>query len=116
MFIITGSTMMAATSPRCRSSVRSKTCRSLKGTTVTSSTTACGVPALYDTERGASAGPILSGGALGDRLDDQRVRMPHHHDTEAVMKVDVLVAVDVPDAAAFPVVDKDRLGRRILEG
>src|SRR5438067_7743040 len=42
--------------------------------------------------------------------------MPHHHDTEAVVKVDVLVTVDVPDAAAVPVVDEDRLGRRVLEG
>src|ERR1700682_38654 len=42
--------------------------------------------------------------------------MADHHDAEAVVKVDVLVPVDVPDAAALPVVDEDRLRRRVLEG
>jgi len=55
-------------------------------------------------------------GALVDRLDDQGVRVPHHHHPEAVVKVDVFVAVDVPDAAALPVIDEDRLGRGVLEG
>src|ERR1700682_917629 len=56
------------------------------------------------------------GSALGDRFHDQRMRMPDHHDTEAVVKVDVLVALDVPDPGGLPVVDEDRLGRRVLEG
>src|SRR5205814_10369271 len=29
---------------------------------------------------------------------------------------DILVAVDVPDPAAFAVIDEHRLGRRVLEG
>ena len=57
-----------------------------------------------------------AGGTFVDRLDDQRVGMPDHHDAEAVVKVDILVAVDVPDPAAFAVIDEHRLGRRVLEG
>src|SRR2546423_14690932 len=57
-----------------------------------------------------------AGGAFVDRFDDQRVGVPDHHDAEAVVKVDILVAVDVPDPAAFTVIDEDRLGRRVLEG
>src|SRR6266566_1727169 len=51
-----------------------------------------------------------------DRLDDQRVGMPDHHDAEAVVKVDILVAVHVPDPASLAMIDEDRLGRRVLEG
>jgi hypothetical protein len=52
---------------------------------------------------------------LRDRLDDQRVRVPDHHDAEPVVEVDVLIAVDVPHAAALPALDEDRLRRRVLE-
>src|SRR4029077_15913387 len=47
---------------------------------------------------------------------DQWVGMPDDHDAEAIVKVDVFVAVDVPDTAAFAVIDKDRLGGGVLEG
>src|ERR1700686_3535456 len=56
------------------------------------------------------------GGLLADRPDDQRMGMPHCHDAKAVVKVDVFIAIDVPDAAALPVVDEHRLGGRGLEG
>ena len=49
---------------------------------------------------GRSASPCAT--ALGDRVDDQRVGVADDHDAEAVVEVDVLVAVDVPDAAATP--------------
>jgi hypothetical protein len=49
-----------------------------------------------------------------DRLDDLRVSVPGDHRAVAEMEIDVLVAVDVPDAAALPAVDVDRVWRRIL--
>ena len=54
-------------------------------------------------------------GPGADRLHHQRVGVTHEHDPEAVVEVDVLVAIDVPDPAALPVVDEHRLGRRVLE-
>ena len=42
--------------------------------------------------------------------------MPDDHDTEAIVKVDIFVAIDVPDPAALAVIDEDRLGRCVLEG
>ena len=51
-----------------------------------------------------------------DRLDDQGVGVPDRHHAEAVMKVDVFVAVDVPDTTALTMVDEDRLWGRVLEG
>ena len=42
--------------------------------------------------------------------------MPDDHDAEAIVKVDVFVAVDVPDPAAFAMIDEDRLRCRVLEG
>src|SRR5260370_16632812 len=56
------------------------------------------------------------GGTVADRLDDQWVGVRDDNDAEAIVKVDVFVAVDVPDTAAFAVVDEDRLGRGVLEG
>src|ERR1700704_765328 len=56
------------------------------------------------------------GGTVVDGLDDQWVRMPHDHDPEAVVKIDVFVAVDVPHPATLAVIDEHRLGRRVLEG
>ena len=50
-----------------------------------------------------------------DGRDDRRMRMADDHDAEAVVEIDVLVAVDVPDLAALAVVDEDRLRRRVLE-
>ena len=47
--------------------------------------------------------------------NDRGVRVPDDHDAEAVVEIDVLVAVDVPDTAALAVVDEDRLRRRVLE-
>ena len=46
-----------------------------------------------------------------DRFDDLRVRMADDHATEAAVRVDVLVAVDVPDlrAVAFAEVDRIRV-------
>ena len=40
-------------------------------------------------------------GALGDRLDDRRMRVAHDHRAEAVVEVPELAAVDVPDARAL---------------
>ena len=56
------------------------------------------------------------GHLLGDRLNDARMGVPDRHDAETIVKVDVLVAVDVPDAAAFAMIDEHGLGRRVLEG
>ena len=55
------------------------------------------------------------GDALGDRLHDQRVGVADDHDAEAVVEVDVLVAVDVPDPAAAAVLDEDGLRGGVLE-
>ena len=52
---------------------------------------------------------------LGDRVGDLRVGVADHHDAEAVVEVDVLVAVDVPNATALTVIRKHRLRRRVLE-
>jgi hypothetical protein len=53
--------------------------------------------------------------ALGDGVDDQRMSVPDDHHAEAVVEVDVLVAVDVPNPAAAAVLHEDRLGGRVLE-
>src|SRR5581483_5307179 len=45
------------------------------------------------------------------RLHDLRVRVPHDHDAVAVVVVDVLVAVDVPDVRAPAVAHVDRVRR-----
>src|SRR5439155_6544405 len=50
-----------------------------------------------------------------DRVRDLWVRVADDRDAEPVVKVDVLVAVDVPDAAALAVIDEDRLRRCVLE-
>ena len=52
---------------------------------------------------------------LGDRVGDLRVGVADQHDAEAVVEVDVLVAVDVPNATALAVIRKHRLRRRVLE-
>ncbi len=93
----------------------------------------------HDVERGLGAGvaepPIGKPGSLGelfrDRqrvggrlrevrafghpiahgLDDLRVGVAHHHDAVAVVVVDVLVAVDVPDLRSLTAVDVDRVRR-----
>ena len=46
-----------------------------------------------------------------DRLDDLRVRVADDHRSEAAVRVDVLVAVDVPDvrAASFAEIDRVRI-------
>src|SRR5207302_632361 len=49
------------------------------------------------------------------RGDDRRMRMAPHHDTEPVVEVDVLVAVDVPDRASLPAIDEHRLRGRVLK-
>src|SRR5256712_11764412 len=51
-----------------------------------------------------------------DGVDDLRVGVADHHDAEAVVKVDVFVAVHVPHKAALAVLDEDRLRRGVLEG
>src|SRR5207245_43635 len=40
----------------------------------------------------------------------------HDHDPKAVVEVDVLVTVDVPDPASLAAVHEDGLGRGILKG
>src|SRR4029077_6731121 len=40
-----------------------------------------------------------AGDPFGDRVDDQWMSVPDDHDAEAVVEVDVLVAVDVPNPA-----------------
>ena len=57
---------------------------------------------------------VPRGRLLLDRLDDLRVRVPDHHRAVAEVEVDVLVAVDVPEAVAPSVVDEDRVRRRVL--
>ncbi len=54
-------------------------------------------------------------GALGNRLDNERVGVADGHDAKAVVKVDVFVAVDVPDPAALSVIHEDRLRRGVLK-
>ena len=49
-----------------------------------------------------------------DRLDDLRVRVAGDHGAVAEVEVDVLVAVDVPEAVAESVIDEDRVRRRVL--
>src|SRR5580704_9514550 len=44
------------------------------------------------------------------------MRMADNHDPEPVVKVNVLVAVDVPDATALSMVDEHGLRRCVLEG
>ena len=46
--------------------------------------------------------------ARGSAAVDDRVRVPLRHRAEAVVEVDVLVAVDVPDALALAAVEVDR--------
>ena len=46
-------------------------------------------------------------GALADRRDDRGVGVALDHRAEAVVEVDVLVAVDVPDARALAALDVD---------
>src|SRR4029077_890453 len=53
--------------------------------------------------------------AVLDRLDDLGVGVPDHHHPKAVVEVDVLVAVHVPDPAALATVHEDRLRRGVLE-
>src|SRR5439155_9103294 len=49
-----------------------------------------------------------------DRLDDLRVRVAGDHGAVAEVEVDVLVAVDVPEAVAEAVIDEYRVRRRVL--
>ena len=53
-------------------------------------------------EVGAEVDPRL------DRVADRRVGVADGHDAEAVVEVDVLVAVDVPDAGALAALEVDR--------
>jgi hypothetical protein len=53
---------------------------------------------------------------LAHRLNDQGMGVPHHHDPEAVVKIDVLVAVHIPHAAPQAVINEDWLRSGILEG
>jgi predicted MPP superfamily phosphohydrolase len=48
-------------------------------------------------------------GDVADRLDDQRMRVPDDVDAEAAVEVDVLAAVDVPDARAMPAAEVHRV-------
>jgi len=52
---------------------------------------------------------------LLDRSDDDRMRVADDHHAEAVVKVDVFVAVDIAHPAALPTVDEHRQWRRVLE-
>ncbi len=49
--------------------------------------------------------------AFAHGLDDLRMRVAHHHDAVAVVVVDVLVVVDVPDVRALAAPDVDRVRR-----
>ena len=51
-----------------------------------------------------------------DRLDDRGMRVTDDHRAVTEVVVDVLVAVDVPDAAAVAALDEDRVRRRGLPG
>ncbi len=53
-------------------------------------------------------------GRLLERLDDLRVRVADDHRAVAEVEVDVLVAVDVPQAIALPVIDEHGVRRRVL--
>ena len=52
---------------------------------------------------------------LADGFDDQGMSVSNHHHTETVVKVDVLIAIHVPDPAALAPVGEDRLWCRVLE-
>ena len=52
---------------------------------------------------------------LADNLHDLRMSVTDDHHAEAVVEVDVLVAVGVPDPAALAVIHEDGLGCRILK-
>ena len=67
-FIIAGSTIMPATRPWYRCSVRSSASRSLNGTTRVSATTSSGMPIVCGTDTGSSYGPILSPGGATDTI------------------------------------------------
>ncbi len=56
------------------------------------------------------------GDPFGNRLDDGRMRVPLHHRAEAVVVVDPLVAVDIPDLGALAFVQVDRPGIAHLVG
>src|SRR5205807_8942857 len=56
------------------------------------------------------------GYAVTDRLDDLGMCVSDHHHPEAVVEVDILVAVDVPDPAALSPLHEHRLGGGVLEG
>ena len=60
MFIITGSRIIAPTSPACSSSVRSRNSGSLNGTISTSSEACAGIPRENGAFHGRSAGPLAS--------------------------------------------------------
>jgi hypothetical protein len=51
-----------------------------------------------------------------DRCPDRRVGVADAHHPEAVVEVDVFVAVDVPDAAALAALEVNRPGIVFLEG
>ena len=55
---------------------------------------------------------------VGDGLRDHVVRVALHHRAEAVVEVEVLVAVDVPDLGALAVgeVDRPRIARLVRRG
>ena len=64
--------------------------------------------------RGGEVGPFVD--PRLDRGADGRVGVADAHHAEAVVEVGVLVAVDVPDAAALAALDVDRPGVVLLEG
>ena len=66
--------------------------------------------------RGGEVRPLRV--ALADRAADRRVRVPLHHRAEAVVEVEHLVAVDVPDLRALAVreVDRPRVAQLVGRG
>ena len=67
-FIMSGSMIMPAIFPACSSSARSRTARSLNGTTTTRSTMACGMPPPAATDHGRSRGPRSSASLYIDTM------------------------------------------------
>ena len=93
-----------SSSPRCPSS-RSAPARRLKRRHSSSANSTRVLGRRREVRAGAS-GPR-------DRLDDLRVRVADDHRAEAAVRVDVLVAVDVPDAARRgPRAGRSGTGRR----